>query len=151
VDQRLLTRSAAKAYQVNLKDAAKTKEVVDQAVKDFNGRLDVFIANAGIPWTQGSSLDGPVDHYHDVVQSDLDSVWFSARAAGAHWRRQKEEGTDLNGNKLTNFTYGSFVATASMSAHIVNIPQLQAPYNAAKAGVLHLGTSYIRGCGGPWS
>jgi sorbose reductase len=33
---------------------------------------------------------------------------------------------------------GSFVATASMSGHIVNIPQLQAAYNAAKAGVIHL-------------
>lgn len=30
------------------------------------------------------------------------------------------------------------MATASMSGHIANIPQLQAPYNAAKAGVIHL-------------
>ena len=30
------------------------------------------------------------------------------------------------------------MATASMSGHIVNIPQLQATYNAAKAGVIHL-------------
>lgn len=30
------------------------------------------------------------------------------------------------------------MATASMSGHIVNIPQLQAAYNAAKAGVIHL-------------
>ena len=28
-----------------------------------------------------------------------------------------------------------------MSGHIVNVPQMQAPYNAAKAGVLHLGKS----------
>jgi len=30
------------------------------------------------------------------------------------------------------------VATASMSGHIVNQPQAQAAYNAAKAGVIHL-------------
>lgn len=132
---------SAKAYQVNLKDAKRTQEVVDQAVRDLNGRLDIFVANAGIPWTKGASVDGPIDHYLDVVQTDLDGTWYSARAAAAHWRRQKEEGTDLFGNKLENFTYGSFIATASMSGHIVNIPQLQAPYNAAKAGVIHLGTS----------
>jgi sorbose reductase len=76
------------------------------------------------------------------VQTDLDATWYCARAAAAHWRRQKDEGTDLFGNKLENFTYGSFVATASMSGHIVNIPQLQAPYNAAKAGVIHLGMQF---------
>jgi NAD(P)-dependent dehydrogenase (short-subunit alcohol dehydrogenase family) len=43
-------------------------------------------------------------------------------------------------HRLTNFTYGSFVATASMSGHIVNFPQMQAAYNAAKAAVMHLCT-----------
>ncbi|KKA23367.1 Carbonyl reductase [Rasamsonia emersonii CBS 393.64] len=121
-----------------VRDAKKLEETVNQAVRDLNGRLDIFIANAGIPWTKGPSVDGPLDHYQAVVQTDLDGVFYSAKAAAAHWRRQKEEGTDLFGNKLQNFTYGSFVATASMSGHIVNIPQLQAAYNAAKAGVIHL-------------
>jgi len=44
----------------------------------------------------------------------------------------------MNGKKLENYSYGSFVATASMSGHIVNIPQLQAAYNAAKAGIIML-------------
>lgn len=83
-------------------------------------------------------LDGEIDHYRKVVATDLDSTYYCAKAAGAHWRRQKKEGTDINGNKLEGFTYGSFVATASMSGHIVNIPQLQAAYNAAKAGIIHL-------------
>ena len=72
---------------------------------------------------------------------DLDGTFYCARAAGLHWRRQKMEGTDIKGKKLENYTYGSFIATASMSGHIVNIPQLQAAYNAAKAGVIHLGES----------
>jgi sorbose reductase len=131
----------AKAYQANLKDYKAVEETINQAVKDFNGRLDVFVANAGIPWTKGPTVDGPRDHYLDVVQTDLDTVWYCGKVAAAHWRRQKEEGTDLSGNKLQNFTYGSFVATASMSGHIVNFPQLQAAYNAAKAGVIHLGMS----------
>ena len=34
--------------------------------------------------------------------------------------------------------YGKIINTASMSGHIVNMPQNQAAYNASKAGVLHL-------------
>ena len=52
------------------------------------------------------------------------------------------EGTDLNGKRLENFRLGSFIATASMSAHIVNIPQLQAAYNGAKAAVIQFGRSF---------
>lgn len=83
-------------------------------------------------------VDAPLDHYANVVNVDLNGTFYCAKYAAAHWRRQKEEGTDLNGQKLDNFTYGSFVATASMSGHIVNFPQMQAAYNAAKSGVLHM-------------
>ncbi|KAL2687495.1 hypothetical protein Neosp_005056 [[Neocosmospora] mangrovei] len=127
-----------KAYQVDVRDAEAVEKAVDQSVQDLNGRLDIFVANAGIPWTKGAMVDGPVDHYRDVVQTDLDGTYYSARAAAKHWRRQKNEGTTITGEPLTNYTSGSFVATASMSGGIVNIPQLQAAYNAAKAGVIHL-------------
>jgi sorbose reductase len=125
---------------VNATSNEAVVQAVDSIVKEFNGRLDIFIANAGIPWTQGAMLDGELDHYHKVVSTDLDSTFYCARAAGMHWRRQKKEGTTIDGKTLENFTYGSFVATASMSGHIVNIPQLQAAYNAAKAGIIHLCT-----------
>ncbi|KAM5352191.1 hypothetical protein ACJ41O_004914 [Fusarium nematophilum] len=127
-----------KAYQVDVRDAEAVERAVDQAVQDLNGRLDIFVANAGIPWTKGAMVDGPLDHYRDVVQTDLDGTYYSAKAAAKHWRRQKNEGTDLSGQPLTGYTSGSFIATASMSGGIVNIPQLQAAYNAAKAGVIHL-------------
>ena len=136
-----LQLSTAKAYQVKVTDPKAVDEAVTQVVKEFNGRLDVFIANAGVPWTKGPMVDGPLEHYRDVVVIDLDGTFYCAKSAANHWRRQKEEGTDINGNKLTNFTYGSFVATASMSGHIVNFPQLQAAYNASKAAVIHLCTS----------
>ncbi|KZF20398.1 reductase with broad range of substrate specificity [Xylona heveae TC161] len=128
----------ARAYQVNITSAEAVQQAVDEIVKEFNGRLDIFIANSGIPWTQGAIIDGEIDHYRKVVTTDLDGTFYCARAAAKHWKRQAAEGTDLNGKKLENYTTGSFVATASMSGHIVNIPQLQAAYNAAKAGVIHL-------------
>ena len=115
--------------------------MIDEIVNEFNGRLDIFVANAGIPWSQGSFLDGEIEHYKNVMSTDMDSVYYCAYAAGLHWRRQKTEGTDLNGKKLENFRLGSFIATASMSGHIVNIPQLQAAYNGAKAAVIQFGMS----------
>jgi len=129
-----------KAYQVNVLDAAHVEQVINDIVKEFNGRLDVFVANSGIHWTQGPMTDGELSHYRKVVATDLDGTFYCARAAGKIWRRQKKEGVDMSGNKLENYSYGSFIATASMSGHIVNIPQLQAAYNAAKAGVIHLCT-----------
>ncbi|CZR64599.1 probable sorbitol utilization protein SOU2 [Phialocephala subalpina] len=128
-----------KAYQVNTTKYEDVQNTTDKIVEDFEGRLDIFIANSGIPWTQGPALDGEIAHYHDVVNIDLDGTFYCARAAGKHFRRQGLEGTDLNGRKLDeSYTCGSFVATASISGHIVNIPQLQAAYNAAKAGVIQL-------------
>ncbi|KAI5462706.1 hypothetical protein BGZ63DRAFT_403902 [Mariannaea sp. PMI_226] len=127
-----------KAYKVDIRDAAAVESAVDQCVNDLNGRLDIFVANSGIPWTKGPMVDGPLDHYHDVVDTNLDGTFYCAKAAAKHWRRQKLEGTTVTGEPLTGYTSGSFVATASMSGSIVNTPQLQAAYNAAKAGVIHL-------------
>ncbi|KAK2773863.1 L-xylulose reductase [Onygenales sp. PD_12] len=127
-----------RAYQVDVTSAQAVTDATDEVVKEFNGRLDIVVANSGIPWTQGPMTGGDLDHYRKVVVTDLDGTFYTARAAALHWKRQKEQGTDINGNKLENFTYGSFIATASMSGHIVNFPQLQAAYNAAKAAVIHL-------------
>lgn len=127
-----------RAYQVNIKQNEEIEKLLETCVREFQGRLDIFIANSGIPWTKGPMVDAPLDHYSNVTQTDLDGTFYCARAAAAHWRRQKAENTDILGQPLEGFTYGSFVATASMSGSIVNVPQLQAAYNAAKAGVIHL-------------
>ncbi|KAI4101134.1 MAG: hypothetical protein L6R37_005102 [Teloschistes peruensis] len=127
-----------RAYQLDVTSDTQVKETIDAIVHEFNGRLDIFVANAGIPWTQGPMLDGHNDHYRKVVATDLDSTFYCAKYAGLHWRRQKKDGTTIDGRPLDDFAYGKFIATASMSGHIVNIPQLQAAYNAAKAGIIHL-------------
>jgi len=131
-------RTLGRAYQVNVLDAEHVEEAIIEQVQEFNGRLDIFVANAGIPWTQGPMIEGDLSHFHKVVSTDFDGTYYCAKAAGKIWRRQKQEGTDAFGNKLEGFTYGSFIATASMSGSIVNIPQLQAAYNAAKSAVTHL-------------
>jgi sorbose reductase len=116
---------------VNVQDPEAVEEAITSQAKEFNNRLDIFVANAGIPWTQGPMIHGEISHYQKVMKTDVDGVFYCARTAGKIWREQKK-------NKLTGFTYGSFIATSSMSGHIVDIPQPQAAYNAAKAGVRHL-------------
>jgi sorbose reductase len=122
---------AGRAYQVDVRDAAAVDEAIVSQVKEFNNRLDIFVANAGIPWTQGPMIGGELEHYRNVMKIDVDGVFYCARTVGRIWREQKK-------NKLKGFTYGKFIATASMSGHIANIPQLQTAYNAAKANVKHM-------------
>jgi sorbose reductase len=120
-------------------DAKLVQSSVDRVVAEFNGRLDIFVANAGIFPESGPILDLEIDNYRGAMAGNLDSVFYSARAAGKHWRRQKRDGTDLAGNRLEGFSYGSFVATASLAGgHIVEKPDLAAAYSVAKAGVIQL-------------
>lgn len=107
-------------------DPDSIHKILNTVLDDFDGRLDIFVANAGVPWTQGRMIDGDLSHYHKVTSIDFDGVFYCARAAGAVWRKQYETGMSTKGEKLENYRTGSFIATASMSGHIVNIPQLQA-------------------------
>ena len=111
---------------------------MNKSITDLGGRLDIFVANAGIPWVQGSVLTGELGHYRDVIAKNIDGTFYCARAVGNVWKRQKETGKGIDGTDLTNYREGSFIATASISGLIVNIPQCQAVYNASKAAIVQL-------------
>ncbi|SJM87684.1 related to Sorbose reductase homolog SOU2 [Zygosaccharomyces bailii] len=122
-----------RAYQCTLTDSAAVERVVDAVVKDY-GKIDVVVANAGVNQNGGAIVDYSEKvgrekcdkEWQHVVDVDFNSVYYLADAAGKHFKKQKK---------------GSFIITASMSGHIVNIPRMHAAYNAAKAGVIHLGKS----------
>ncbi|KAK1462880.1 short chain dehydrogenase [Colletotrichum cuscutae] len=97
---------------------------VVEAVKDF-GRLDVMIANAGIP-SKAGGLDDKVEDWDRVRAVDFDGAYYCMRAAGLVFREQKR---------------GVGIITASMSGHAANVPQEQSCYNACKAGTIHLARS----------
>jgi sorbose reductase len=105
----------------------EVEAALEQTIKEFDGRLDVFVANSGASWGDEA-----------FMKINVDGVVYCARAAGKHFRRQKKDGTTIDGAKLSNFSSGSFIATASMSGHIVNIPRRQAAYNASKAHIIQL-------------
>src|SRR5690606_25981631 len=103
-----------KAYQVNVTSYDAVVAAVDAIVREFNGRLDVFVANSGIAWTGGPMLDGPIDMYSDVIKTSVGGTYCCARAAGLHFRRQKKEGTTFGDNPQPlnpPFSSGSFIAT----------------------------------------
>ncbi|KAF8423370.1 hypothetical protein EV426DRAFT_668975 [Tirmania nivea] len=125
-----------KAFKVDVTNQQAVESAVKEQVEgELGGRLNIFVANAGVPWTKGAILDigqEGVEHYKKVVATDFDSVHYSALAAGMYFKKQGS---------------GSFIATASMSGHIVNIPQMQTVYNAVKAGIIH----YCRGLAVEWA
>ncbi|KAI0517652.1 sorbitol utilization protein SOU2 [Xylaria bambusicola] len=131
-----------KAYQVNINAYESVKASVDEIVSDFNGRLDVFVANSGIAWEEGPFVDGSLETMHNVLKVNIEGTCYCAKAAALHWRRQAAERTTLDGGPLENYLSGSFICTASMSGHIANVPNAQAVYNASKAAVIHVCKSF---------
>jgi len=85
-----------------------------------------FIANAGRTAASGI-LDGTVNDWMEVIQTDLNGTFHCAKAVGHHFKERKT---------------GSFVITSSMSGHIANFPQEQTSYNVAKAGCIHMAKRY---------
>ncbi|KAH9961199.1 hypothetical protein BGW80DRAFT_1438778 [Lactifluus volemus] len=89
------------------------------------GRVDVVVASAGI----GSCyalLSYPSDRMKRLYDINVHGAFFTAREAAKYMIPQGG---------------GSIILVASMSANIVNLPQLQTPYNASKAAVKHMASS----------
>ncbi|OQE18192.1 hypothetical protein PENSTE_c018G09185 [Penicillium steckii] len=114
----------ARAYQCSVQKFEEVQAVSDAVVRDF-GRLDVMIANAGIP-SKAGGLDDKLEDWHRVVNIDFSGAYYCARVAGQIFRKQG---------------HGNLIFTASMSGHAVNVPQQQACYNSCKAGIIHLAKS----------
>ncbi|KAI0723906.1 NAD(P)-binding protein [Cerioporus squamosus] len=94
-------------------------------VMDTYGRIDSVVASAGIVENY-SAFDYPFDRIKRLYDINVHGAFFTAREAA---RNMIPQGG------------GSIVLVASMSANIVNIPQPQTPYNAAKAAVKHMAAS----------
>lgn len=115
----------AQAWQSDVTDEADTRRAVSAIVERF-GSLDVAFCNAGT-FQNVPAEQMPLSEFERVIRVNLTGTFITARAAG---RAMIEAGHG-----------GSIILTASMSGHIVNVPQCQVAYNASKAGVIQLGKS----------
>lgn len=109
------------AIQTDVTSPEQAEHMCAEMVREM-GRIDIAFCNAGI------SINVPAEkmtyeEWRRVVDINLTGVFLTATAVGRYMIKQGG---------------GSIINTASMSGHIVNVPQPQVGYNASKAGVIML-------------
>lgn len=92
-------------------------------VTDELGGVDIAVCNAGIITVKGM-LDMPLEEFERIQKTNVTGVFLTAQAAA---RAMVAQGRG-----------GAIITTASMSGHIINIPQQVGHYCASKAAVIHL-------------
>jgi NAD(P)-dependent dehydrogenase (short-subunit alcohol dehydrogenase family) len=104
-------------------------ESVDEAIAEVieqHGKIDNLVTSAG--FTENfEAINYPIDRVRKLWGVNVDGTYLFAIAVAKHLMERKAS--------------GSLVFIGSMSGAIVNVPQPQAPYNAAKAAVRHLASS----------
>jgi sorbose reductase len=96
--------------------------MLDQVIAELGG-IDIAVCNAGIVTVAGM-LEMSLEEFHSIQNTNVTGVFLTAQAAARAMVRQGQGGVIIN--------------TASMSGHIINIPQQVGHYCAAKAAVIHL-------------
>lgn len=109
------------AIKTDVTDPSEVNEMI-QKIMDKFGRIDAAFCNAGICMNIPSE-EMTLEQWKKVIDINLTGVFLTAQAAAKVMLKQGS---------------GSIINTASMSAHIVNIPQPQCSYNASKAAVIQL-------------
>ncbi len=104
--------------------ADDVRRIVAEAV-EAHGGIDVLVNNAGICYHR-PTLEVPDEEFDEVFDVNVAGVWKMCRAVAPH---------------MIDAGRGSIVNVGSISAMIVNRPQLQASYNASKAAVHQLSKS----------
>lgn len=110
------------AYHCDVTDVETVKKVMQETLNDFIS-IDGLFNNAGIG-IHKAAIDLTPEDWRKIIDVNLNGVFWVAQTVGKYF--------------IDNNIKGSIVNTASMSAHIVNVPQKQVSYNSSKAAVLHL-------------
>ncbi|HHE6468281.1 TPA: SDR family oxidoreductase [Providencia rettgeri] len=107
------------AIRTDITKPAEVDDMIQTILHEF-GRLDVAFCNAGIGHTVPVE-DDTLEDWSRVINVNLNGTFLTAQAAAKVMLKQGG---------------GSIINTASMSAHITNIPQKECSYAASKAGVI---------------
>lgn len=97
-------------------------EMLDRVTAELGG-IDIAVCNAGII-AMKPMLDMSPDEFQRIQSTNVTGVFITAQAAARAM--------------VTQGLGGVIITTASMSGHIINIPQQVGHYCASKAAVIHL-------------
>ena len=111
----------AHGYRLDVTDPLAVRALA-ASLNDRHGGVDILVANAGIV-RGGKAEDVEDEDWRAVIDVNLNGVFWSCREFG---------------RAMLGRGKGAIVTIGSMSGEIVNKPQEQSSYNAAKAGVHHL-------------
>ncbi len=109
------------AIKTDCTDPKQVDDMVLQVTKELGG-LDFCHNNAGI-CINVPAEEMTFEQWNKVINVNLNGIFLTDIAAGKY---------------MLAHGGGSIINTASMSAHIVNVPQPQCAYNASKAAVIQL-------------
>ena len=100
----------------------QVSRMVDQVTAELGG-IDIAVCNAGIINLK-AMLDMSPEEFQNIQNTNVTGVFLTAQAAARAMVAQGRGGAIIN--------------TASMSGHIINIPQQAGHYCTSKAAVIHL-------------
>lgn len=113
------------AHYADVSDPESVNAVLAEIIQQ-HGRIDNLVTSAG--FTENfDAISYPYDRMKKLWGVNVDGTYLFATGVAKHLMERKAP--------------GSIVMIGSMSGAIVNVPQPQAPYNAAKAAVRHLAAS----------
>lgn len=107
--------------KVNVTDAVRVNEAVQEVATTLLGSVDVLVCFAGVV-SALHAVDMTPEQFRVVLDINLTGAFLCAQAAAKIMMARK--------------TRGSIILTASISGHRPNWPQPQVSYNVSKAGVL---------------
>jgi NAD(P)-dependent dehydrogenase (short-subunit alcohol dehydrogenase family) len=117
-----LQKAGAKAVAVELDvQSADSITAAFAAAEQALGPIDIVVNNAGISIVK-PALEMPVEDWDAVVNTNLRGAWLVAQTAGKRWLMAKRPGVIVNIASILGLR---------------TIGQV-APYNASKAGLIHL-------------
>ena len=113
------------AHYADVSSPESVTAAIEEIIKE-HGKIDHLVTSAGFT----ENFDA-ISYPHDRIQKlwgvNVNGTYLFATGVARHLMERDAK--------------GSMVFIGSMSGAIVNVPQPQAPYNAAKAAVRHLAAS----------
>lgn len=121
---KLIEEEGGKCIDI-IADVTKEESVKEgiRKIVDAYGKLDIVVNNAGVCYHK-DIFEATVEEWRECLDINLTGEYIVAREAARVM--------------IDKHIHGSIINIASMSGSIVNIPQMQAAYNASKAGVIHM-------------